>query len=353
MSMNLVILRQKTNRESALKTVMKNLLLRCLVVFGAIVLFIILIGLIFDRFYPYSGQVKFGVTFSPKYARYLKLDWQKTYIRVLDELKVKNLRIPSYWDILEPEKDKYDFSWVDFMLDEAAKRQAQVILVLGVRQPRWPECHIPKWAKGLSVAQRQQKVLQFVQKMADKYKDHPAVSAWQVENEPLLPFGEDCDAPDKEFLKQEVALVKSLSNKPIIMTDSGELGLWVTSMQLSDIFGTTLYRQVYDKYLGYVTYPLPPYFYSIKSNLVRNIFAPQNQKTMVVELQAEPWLADGFLGPAKEQAKLFPVEKIGSYIDFAKKTGFDETYLWGIEWWYFMAANGYPEYLNFAKTLFR
>ncbi|MDP3758375.1 MAG: beta-galactosidase, partial [Candidatus Daviesbacteria bacterium] len=215
-------------------------------------------------------------------------------------------------------------------------------------------CHIPSWAKNLTVSERKQKVLQFVQKVAERYQSHSAVWAWQIENEPLLgSFGEGCDAPDKNFLKEEVKLVRSLSNKTIIMTDSGELGFWVTSMQLSDIFGTTLYRYVYTKLLGYVTYPLMPYFYNVKSGLIRNLFAPKNQKTIIVELQAEPWLANGKFVSADLQEKLFTLEDFKNYVNFSRKTGFDEAYLWGVEWWYFMAANGHPEYLNYAKTLFR
>ncbi len=136
------------------------------------------------------------------------------------------------------------------------------------------------------------------------------------------------------------------------MTDSGELGFWKTSMQLSDIFGTTLYRKVYNPVLGYAEYPLPPYFYSIKSSLIRNIFAQNNKKTIIIELQSEPWLANGIFKSPDQQAKLFTLANFKNYISFAKKTGFDEAYFWGVEWWYFMAQNGYPEYLEYAKTLF-
>ncbi|MCR4306119.1 MAG: cellulase family glycosylhydrolase [Candidatus Daviesbacteria bacterium] len=301
-----------------------------------------------------SGRIKYGVSFSPKYAGYLGLDWQQTYTQILDELKIKNLRIPGYWDALELEEGKYDFSETDFMLSEANKRGVKVILVVGIRQPRWPECHVPAWARSLSVKERQKKVLQFIRQTVSRYKEDSSVWAWQVENEPLMgSFGEGCDKPDKRFLKSEVELVKSLSSKKIILTDSGELGSWISSMQLSDIFGTTVYRQVHNKYLGYIVYPYPPYFYSFKSSLIKNIFARHQEKTIIAELQAEPWLADGNLLPPNEQAKLFTKKDFKSYIDFAEKAGFDEAYLWGVEWWYFMASKGYPEYLEYAKELFR
>lgn len=320
----------------------------------ALVLVIVLGSVIFEKNYPFPSRITYGVTFSPKYAGYLNLDWQKTYLKVLDDLKVRNLRIPSYWDILEPSEGKYDFAETDYMLSEADKRNAKIILVLGVKQPRWPECHIPAWAKDLSVEARRQRILEFIRKTVERYKDHPAVWVWQVENEPFLPFfGEGCDGIGANFLKTEVNLVRSLSQKRVLVSDSGELGAWVIPMQISDIFGTTLYREVSNPIMGYFTYPVLPYFYNLKSQLAK-IFAPANQKTVVIELQAEPWFAKGDpLKDIPQQAKRFPVQKMESYIDYAKKTGFDEMYLWGVEWWYFMAANGYSEYLDFAKTLFR
>lgn len=320
------------------------------------VLFLLILGsVVFERTYRYPKQVKFGVTFSPRYAEFLNLDWQKTYLQILDELQVKDLRIPGYWDILETKKTKYDFTQTDFMLDEAGKRGVKVVLVLGMRQPRWPECHIPVWARSLSVTERRHNILQFIQEVVDRYKNHPAVWAWQVENEPLLPFfGEGCDPINEDFLRTEVNLVKSLSEKTIIISDSGELGFWGTPMRISNIIGISLYRDVYNPVLGYLNYPILPYLYNIKSQVIRKAFAPQNQKTIITELQAEPWFKDGDLSQNfAEQARLFPLKKLESYINYAQKTGFDTMYLWGVEWWYLMAAKGHPEYLNYARTLFR
>lgn len=324
-----------------------------IVIFFAV--FLAFVGqVIFEKSYKFPAKISFGVTFSPKFARYLQLDWKKTYIQVLDELQVKSLRLPVYWDDLEKQEGKFDFEDEDFMVKEAAIRHAKIILVVGAKQPRWPECHVPAWAKVLSLQERRSKILKTIQKVVLQYRDQEAVWAWQVENEPFLPFfGENCDQGDENFLATEVNIVKALSQKPIIISDSGELGSWIAPMKLSDIFGTTLYRDVYNPVMGYFSYPILPYLYNIKSQVAR-IFAPHNKKTIIIELQTEPWLADSkYQGKAVEQAKLFPPDKFKSYVKYAQKTGFDEMYLWGVEWWFWMAQNGYPEYLNYAKTLFK
>lgn len=320
-----------------------------------VILFIIpLASVIFENTYPYSS-VKYGVTFSPRYAKYLNLDWQKTYLQVLDDLKVRNLRIPTYWDLIEAEPGKFDFSESDFMLDEADKRGVKVVLTLGMRQPRWPECHVPFWARDLTVKQRQSKALEFVTKTVERYKNRPSIVLWQVENEPLFSFfGQNCDKPDKAFLRSEADLVKKLDQKPIIITDSGEFGSWITSMRLSNIFGISVYRKAYDPFLGYKSYPILPYFYNIRSLITRNIFARDNKKTIITELQAEPWLSNNTPEESypNNQKQAFSIDHFKQNIEYAKKTGFDEIYLWGVEWWYFMAKHGYPQYLEYAKTLF-
>lgn len=322
----------------------------------SLIVIILFISLIFENTYAYPTKINYGVSFSPNYAEYLGLDWQKTFIQILDDLKVRNLRLPSFWDTIQKDPQKDDFSELDFMISEAEKRQAKVILVVGIKQPRWPECHIPSWAKKLSLSERQQKALEFIQIVVEKYKSSNSIVAWQVENEPFVGwFGENCDPPDRDFLQKEVELVRKLDSKRLIMiTDSGEWSFWVSAMKSSDIFGTTVYRKAYDPVLGYKVYPILPYLYNLKSSVAR-IFAPKNKKTIIAELQAEPWLSqkDSSEGSPTKQSQIFSMDDFKDYIDYAKNTGFDEAYLWGMEWWFWMAQNGYPEYLEYAKTLFK
>lgn len=299
---------------------------------------------------------KLGVTFSPMYAKYLGLDWQKIYLASLDQLKIKFFRIPTYWNTIELAPSQYNFDEVDLMVKEAEKRGVKIMMVVGMRQPRWPECHPPQWAKQLSLSQRQQQTLKFVAATIQRYQNSPVITAWQVENEPFVSwFGENCDPPDDQFLQKEIQLVRSLSPQhPIVVTESGEWSTWVKAMKNSDILGISLYRKAHNPNFGYITYPFPSWMYTLKSNLVRKFFAFQNQQTIIAELQAEVWADQGVIDtPIETQLKLFNAKELQQNVQYAQKTGFGEIYLWGVEWWFYMSDQGHPEYLDYAKGIFK
>jgi hypothetical protein len=286
---------------------------------------LLLVGLyLFSREKP-PEKFSYGVSFSQKYAQELGLDWKKTYLAVLDDLGARRLRLMAYWDLIEPEEGNYNFSDLDWQVEEAGKRGAEIILVIGRKLPRWPECHIPSWAKGDREA-----VLKIIEKVVKRYRDNPAIKYWQVENEPLLGRFGICPKPDPKLLDREVHLVKAFDDRPVIITDSGELSTWWRASRRADIFGTTLYRITWNKYLKYVHYILPPWTYRLRAKIIR-------KPVMIVELQGEPW------GPKsipemdlKEQSKSMNIDKFRQVIEYEKKTGIAEVYLWGAEWWYWL-----------------
>ena len=301
---------------------------------------------------PVAEKITWGINFSQKHTELLKLDWQKTYLAILDDLKVKNLKLLVSWDWIEGEKDKIYFNDLDWQIKEAESHQAKVILVIGMKTGRWPECHIPDWGKTLNREELQKRVLNHLEAIVLRYKNSDSIWAWQVENEPFFSFG-ICPKTDKDFLKKEIDLVKSLDGKkrPVIISDSGESSSWLKAAGLADILGITMDRKTHNKFFGVVNYPFPPVFYWRKAQIIKKIF---NKEVFVGELQAEPWgrvlLYDS---PLEEQRETMDLEQFKKNIEYAQKTGFKDFYLWGSEWWYWMKEiQKQPEIWEEAKRLF-
>jgi hypothetical protein len=298
-------------------------------------------------------DAKLGVTFSKRYAQDIGLDWRAAYSATLEDLGVKKIRIPVYWDWVEPEEGKYDFTDLDWQIGEAEKHNAEIILAVGQKVPRWPECFIPEYLKN-DDAKRKTELVEFVRVVVDHYKNSKAVKYWQIENEPFLKFGE-CPVLDTNLLDREIAMARKTDpSRKIIITDSGELSLWAKAISRADIFGTTMYRTIYNaKYGGFYTYPIGPRFFQFKYRM--NQLFVKNDKAIVIELQAEPWIAGWTTNqPLEKQFESMNVTKLQENVSFAKQVGFPEIYLWGVEWWYWLKVHqNHPEVWEAAKEMFR
>lgn len=301
-----------------------------------------------------NEQMSFHLSFSQLYASALGLDWKEVYQEMLTDLKPKKLRIASYWTEIEKQKGVYDWEALDWMIEEAEKNDTGIILAFGIKAPRWPECFIPDFYLDDKEA-RESALLSYEKVLLERYKDNATIVMWQVENEPFLPFGHCIKgAVDANLVDQEIAQVKSIdSRRPIMVTDSGELSIWIQAAKRADIFGTTLYRIIHKEPFGYIRYPLGPSFFRAKAMLIK-IFANQ-ERIIISELQAEPWAKGWVLNNSvEEQYKSMSPEKFAEIIDYAQKTNFEEAYLWGVEWWYWLRENQMrPEMWEEAKKIIR
>lgn len=317
-----------------------------------VIIVVVIFLYLFVGSFPSIGDITWGVNFSQKHTQNFGLDWRETYTALLDDLGARRFKIAAHWDFLEPANNNFQFDDLDWQIEEAQKRKAKILLVIGMKTPRWPECHIPDWAQEIGKEKQQEEILQLLEAVVSRYKDSPAIWAWQIENEPFFPFG-NCPWTDEEFLKQEISLVKSLDNKhPVIISESGEFSFWTKSAKVADIVGTTLYRKVwFEPWETYISYPLPAVHYGRKVQLINFFF---DKQVIGVELQAEPWgpklLYDS---PLEEQRKTMNLEQFKSNIEYAKRTGIKEFYLWGAEWWYWLKEKHQnPEIWIEAKKLF-
>jgi len=324
------------------------------IIFKLLLTILIIVGLLFLAFnWPVSNEnkeMKFHLSFSHTFARDIDLDWKQAYNEILDEFQPQKMRLAAYWTEIEKQPGEYNFEDLDWLIDETSKREIDMILEFGLKSPRWPECYIPEFYENDKI-ERELALLRYEKAVVERYRDNPQIIIWQVENEPFLPFGHCIEgAVDENLVDKEIEQTKQLDDsRPIMTTDSGELGLWYKAASRGDMFGTTLYRIIYKEPFGYVHYPLGPSFFKIKAWFISTFAAQDN--VIVSELQAEPWGPGWWPGLSiEEQYKSMSPEKFDEIVVYTQKTGFPEAYLWGVEWWYWLKhTQNHSEMWDLAK----
>lgn len=303
---------------------------------------------------PAPRTITYGVSFNVPYTQELGLPWREVYQAILEDLQVKNLRLAAHWTLVEQREGEYDFSLLDEQMNLAHEHGATVILAVGRRLPRWPECHVPVWAKEKDWEEQKNHLRNYLRAVIDRYKQHPSLLYWQVENEPFLTIyaREQCGELDVAFLDEEIALVHSLDPyHPVLVTDSGNLGTWGGAYKRGDVFGTSVYLYLWNEHTGPVTSVLPAHFYRAKRRVMELIYG--EKETVLIELSAEPWLLAPVTDvPIETQLTRMNEEKLQNALTYARETRLSPQYLWGAEWWYWLRDQGRPELWEYAHELF-
>jgi hypothetical protein len=296
--------------------------------------------------------VSFGVSFSPQYASSLGLDWKQTYQAILDDLKPKYIRIAAPWNEIEKQQGDYSYDTIDYMMNLAQEHGTKVLLVIGQKVPRWPECYFPQWVMEESATDKKQALLSYISNTVKRYADHPALEAWQVENEPFIQFNFGaCEQFDQNAVQNEINLVRTADvHHPVVITDSGELSAWYTASHSGDILGVTLYRTVRtpSNFIWKYSY-MPAAAYKARAR----ILGIEYNHFFISELQAEPWFNSGSpvdTSIATQEQTMNPADLVAN-IDYAQRVGASRAYFWGAEWWYFMkTAHNDPRYWDIGKA---
>ncbi|WP_168123202.1 beta-galactosidase [Paenibacillus sp. HB172176] len=126
--------------------------------------------------------------------------WEDDFRR-MRELGITNVRVAEFaWSIFEPEEGVYSFELFDHALELAHKHGIQVILGTPTATPpawlttRYPEVlnatfegvaiqHGLRRHYNYSSPKYRELSASITRKMAEHYKDHPAVVGWQIDNE--------------------------------------------------------------------------------------------------------------------------------------------------------------------------
>lgn len=297
-----------------------------------------------------AEQEVIGVSFSQVQAERFGSNWRDNYTSLMDELGFRHLRVAAYWDRIEPEPDKYDFSEIDYMIDEAKQRGAKLTLVIGQKSIRVPECYYPAWLDKNNPQVVSEQANKMIQAVAERYKDEATIETWQLENEFLLRSFGDCPAQNltREALIKELDTLKSIdSSRPIVLTQSDQIGFPILG-PFGDIYGFSMYRYVWSP-IGYYRYPQSGLYNWWKASII-SWYA--SQKTKVHELQAEPWGKVGNENLSYEDSTqtMNPLQLINN-LEYARQTQIKRIDLWGSEWWYATRNAGHPEMWETVKNL--
>jgi len=272
--------------------------------------------------------MQLGTTFSHPYLRdYFKLPVSQAFLDLLD-LKLDYLRLGCYWADTEKTPGSMDFGELEELLELASKVKQKVILTLGMKAPRWPEFWVPSWTRVESVLASPEPALKFMDSAVRYLGKYPAVSYWQVENEPLDISGPQKLALPVSLLEKEVAVVRSASSKPILLTLWGNRTLKDSRLKkltsLGDVVGIDLYYQIPDGHGGY-------WGPNDSLETLKAIVRQETKPIWITELQTNPWKAS----PSLEHLQI-----VKENWERASALGVPLTLLWGFEYWYALFKKG-------------
>jgi hypothetical protein len=267
-----------------------------------------------------------GFSFSPLISQNAGRSPTQDLKYLLDSTSPDLVRLPIYWELVEPTPQLRDFSSIDELMEVVTQHDlhsavtTRVVLTVGARNFLYPELHAPDWAGPrmqpyLGQAQSGFAYRDYFDLSIARYRGSPLLYAWQVENEPLDYVtneltGEDRISPSQ--LAWEVGEVHRLDPQHKVALTSYDgpnvavdmLQIWVpqvlkpftqvghpeTVMQTADALGLDLY----------VDGPIIPYrrltSISLRSQWKEDAVgfwsdrAQGDGKDMwLAEIQAQPW----------------------------------------------------------------
>lgn len=327
-------------------------------VFLAFILFFTIFSYATGQYYIQKHKnepLSLGVTFVPRYARYYGLEPKEVMDAAINDLGIRSFRLVGYWSEIEKVEGNYDFSELDWQFQKAEASNSKVSLAIGLRQPRWPECHMPTWALNTPKENWQPKLNNFMEAVIKRYKNSSALESYQLENEYFLSVFGECPDFSRDRLVSEYDMVKKLDpDHTLIVSRSNNWGGYPINKPIPDEFAMSVYKRVWDKSVTkrYIEYPYPPWFYSSLAGVQELI---HGKPMRIHELQMESWLPEkgdyhmNDVSDIPEQDKSMNPEIMKKRIKYGVDTGMRDIDLWGFEWWYWQKMNGHPELWNTAK----
>jgi hypothetical protein len=337
------------------------------------------------------GPTLLGISFRPPQVDALGLDARAT-LGTLLAYPFQLIRLGAYWNRIEPTPGAFQPDELDWQIKAAEGAGKRIILNVGaVKTFGYPEFFVP--AHHLKQPLREGRLVQpeahgpllaaataFVKRIVERYRDRPAVVAWQVEHEALDPLGlEHSWRLAMAFVQREVEAVRAADpTRPIMLNgflptsslvraqqwwrtrDQGDS--LAAAQRLADIVGIDYYPRHALLRLGPRTVYLDGSDAPAQRRVQRRLLAwaeAQGRQLMISEGQAEPW--ETVTMPPNPAGygmySCLPEQVIANYNQCMRWTraGARPLYaylFWGAEYWVLRGHGGDPRYLQaFARVL--
>jgi len=302
------------------------------------------------------NKVTYGTTFSQLQCKYLQLDYKETLTNLLD-LPFDIIRVCAYWNEIEAEQGAYTFQILDWIIDAISQTDKKIILSVGIKVPRYPEFHLPGWAKS-EVAHNthdiQKSCRKFTEAVLQRYKSNASITYVQIENEPLnnMPIANNRTV-DLDFYIGQIHLARSLMRKDqkLLLTNAVNIfpyswgfdynKAFFTNLSLADAVGINVYTNIGvkdDKYLK----PFPFFWWKLK--YWYTLGRKKDTEMWVTEAQSEPWEHGSAVHTSKSSFPSASPEQTETLIDELIYLGYKNILFWGCEQWYWHKKQGRDEW---------
>ncbi len=303
-----------------------------------------------------------GFSFSPVTSEWANRDPVTDLTQLLDATNPDLVRLPVYWEDVQPAPDRLDFSSVDSLLavvarhNATAPRPTRVVLTIGARNFLFPELHTPEWAGPrtqpfLNDMQLAAPYRKYFDASVERYRSSPLLYAWQVENEAFDYVSNDFTWNDQIVpaeMKWEVGEVHRLdpSHQAVTTTFDG----WNVGIDMLQLYAPPLLAALggypsghpeeslqagdalgLDIYLDGPSTPLRFVPVALRAEWKKEALAfwaarahAMGKGLWLAEMQAQPWFeAPGMFTPS---------DLVASALDY-RQVPLQVVLLWGAETW--------------------